>query len=60
MPSAIEAMKAVQVAAAGADLRIVELKVPDPGPEQVRIKVQACGVCRSDAIIVEGRQSICR
>ena len=49
-------MKAAQVAAAGAGLRIVELKVPDPGPGEVRIKVQACGVCHSDAIIVEGRR----
>ena len=52
--TAIATMKAVQVAVAGADLRIVELNVPDPGPQQVRIKVQACGVCRSDAIIVQG------
>jgi D-arabinose 1-dehydrogenase-like Zn-dependent alcohol dehydrogenase len=49
-------MKAAQVTAAGAGLKIVELKIPDPGPEQVRIKVRACGVCYSDAIIVEGRR----
>jgi D-arabinose 1-dehydrogenase-like Zn-dependent alcohol dehydrogenase len=49
-------MKAAQVTAAGAALKIVELAVPDPGPGQVRIKVQACGVCYSDAIIVEGRR----
>ena len=55
MTAAAEAtMKAAQVTAAGTGLRIVELKVPDPGPAQVRIKVHACGVCRSDAIIVEG------
>jgi len=35
---------------------MVELEVPTPGPGQVRIKVHACGVCRSDAIIVEGRR----
>jgi hypothetical protein len=34
-------MKAAQVMAAGAGLRIVELGVPDPGPGQVRIKVLA-------------------
>jgi D-arabinose 1-dehydrogenase-like Zn-dependent alcohol dehydrogenase len=56
MTTAVATMRAVQVAAAGGDLRIIDLKVPDPGPEQVRIKVQACGVCRSDAIIVEGRR----
>jgi hypothetical protein len=49
-------MKAAQVTAAGAGLKIIELEIPDPGPGQVRIKVQACGVCHSDAIIVEGRR----
>jgi D-arabinose 1-dehydrogenase-like Zn-dependent alcohol dehydrogenase len=49
-------MKAAQVTAAGAGLRIIELEIPTPGPEQVRIKVRACGVCNSDAIIVEGRR----
>ena len=49
-------MKAAQVTAAGAGLRIVELEIQTPGPEQVRIKVRACGVCNSDAIIVEGRR----
>jgi len=53
---AVATMKAAQVAAAGADLRIVELEIPEPGPGQVRIKVNACGVCHSDAIIVEGRR----
>ncbi|MGA7317180.1 MAG: alcohol dehydrogenase [Silvibacterium sp.] len=53
---AVTTMKAAQVMAAGAGLRIVELEVRDPSPGQVRIKVHACGVCRSDAIIVEGRR----
>jgi D-arabinose 1-dehydrogenase-like Zn-dependent alcohol dehydrogenase len=47
-------MKAAQVSAAGAGLKIVDLNIPDPGPGHVRIKVQACGVCHSDAIILEG------
>jgi Zn-dependent alcohol dehydrogenase len=41
---AVATMKSAQVTAAGADLKIVELEIPDPGPGQVRIKVQACGV----------------
>ncbi len=53
---AVATMKAAQVSAAGAGLEIVELQVPDPGRGQVRIKVKACGVCHSDAIIVEGRR----
>jgi D-arabinose 1-dehydrogenase-like Zn-dependent alcohol dehydrogenase len=49
-------MKAAQVSGPGAGLKIVELQVPQPGPGEVRIKVQACGVCHSDAIIIEGRR----
>ena len=49
-------MKAAQITKAGAGLSIVELEVPEPGPGQVRIKIRACGVCHSDAIIVEGRR----
>jgi D-arabinose 1-dehydrogenase-like Zn-dependent alcohol dehydrogenase len=47
-------MKAVQVPAAGADFQIVEREIPEPGAGQVRIKVQACGVCRSDELTKEG------
>src|SRR6516225_4713987 len=47
-------MKAVQVPKAGADFEIVEREIPKPGPGQVRIRVQACGVCHSDVITKEG------
>ena len=50
MPS----MHVVQVAAAGAKLELVERDVPEPGPREVRVRVQACGVCHSDALTVEG------
>ncbi len=53
---AVATMKAAQVSGPGAGLEIVELQVSDPGPGEVRIKVQACGVCHSDAIIIEGRR----
>ena len=33
---------------------IVERKTPEPGPMQVRIKVQACGICHSDSFTKEG------
>ena len=56
MTTAVATMKAAQVSAAGAGLKIVELEVPDPGPGQVRIQVHACGVCYSDSIVVEGRR----
>jgi D-arabinose 1-dehydrogenase-like Zn-dependent alcohol dehydrogenase len=47
-------MKAVQVPSPGADFEVVEREIPDPGAGQVRIRVLACGVCHSDAIVKEG------
>jgi propanol-preferring alcohol dehydrogenase len=35
-------------------LHPVELPMPDPGPGQIRVKVRACGVCRTDLHIVDG------
>src|SRR5437879_4816080 len=47
-------MKVGQVPKAGADFEIVEREIPQPGPGQVRIRVQACGVCHSDMLTKEG------
>jgi D-arabinose 1-dehydrogenase-like Zn-dependent alcohol dehydrogenase len=47
-------MKVAQVPKAGADFEIVEREIPKPGFGQVRIKVQACGVCHSDMFTKEG------
>src|ERR1700749_348014 len=47
-------MKAVQVPKPGADFEIVEREIPDPGPGQVRIRVEACGVCHSDVFTKDG------
>ena len=47
-------MRAMIVPAAGAKLRFDERAVPAPGREEVRIRVQACGVCHSDALTVAG------
>jgi D-arabinose 1-dehydrogenase-like Zn-dependent alcohol dehydrogenase len=47
-------MKAVQVSKAGGNFELVERNVPDPGRGQVRIKVEACGICHSDALVKEG------
>ncbi|MHB8812848.1 MAG: alcohol dehydrogenase [Steroidobacteraceae bacterium] len=47
-------MKVAQVPAAGADFQIVEREIPEPGAGYVRIKVLACGVCRSDELTKEG------
>src|SRR2546422_457870 len=51
---AIAPMKAVQVRKPGGDFEIVEREVPQPGAGNVRIKVQACGVCHSDMFVKEG------
>jgi len=47
-------MKAIQVSNPGGDLQLVDRPIPIPGPNTVRIKVQACGVCHSDAMVKEG------
>ncbi len=41
-------MRAVQVAQANGPLELVERDIPEPAAGQVRIKVEACGVCHSD------------
>jgi D-arabinose 1-dehydrogenase-like Zn-dependent alcohol dehydrogenase len=51
---AIAPMKVAQVPRPGADFEIVEREIPKPGAGQVRIKVQACGVCHSDVLTKEG------
>ena len=45
--------KAVEVTAPGS-LRVVERTISEPGPGQVRIRVEACGVCHTDAATVTG------
>jgi hypothetical protein len=45
--------KAVQVTKPGT-LKLVERAIVEPAPGQVRIRVEACGVCHSDALTVEG------
>jgi alcohol dehydrogenase len=47
-------MRAVQVSQVNAPLRVVDLPQPSPGPGHVRIAVEACGICRSDADMVQG------
>jgi D-arabinose 1-dehydrogenase-like Zn-dependent alcohol dehydrogenase len=47
-------MKVAQISKAGGDFEIVEREIPKPGAGQVRIKVQACGVCHSDMLTKEG------
>jgi propanol-preferring alcohol dehydrogenase len=47
-------MRAMLLDEAGGPLRLAELATPEPGPGQIRVRVQACGVCRTDLHIVDG------
>ncbi len=47
-------MRAVQVPNPGGPFQMVEREIPQPGPRQVRVKVQACGLCHSDSLTKEG------
>jgi D-arabinose 1-dehydrogenase-like Zn-dependent alcohol dehydrogenase len=47
-------MRVVQVTHPNGPLQLVEREIPEPARGQVRIKVEACGVCHSDAVVKEG------
>ena len=47
-------MRAVQVTSANGPFELVERDIPEPGAGQVRVKIQACGVCHSDAFTQTG------
>lgn len=48
-------MKVAQIPKPGADFEIVEREIPKPGAGEVRIRVQACGICHSDSFTKEGQ-----
>lgn len=47
-------MKAMLLEAPRTLLRLLDLPMPEPGPGQVRVKVAACGVCRTDLHVADG------
>src|SRR5204863_2833592 len=47
-------MRVAQIPAAKREFEIVERPIPEPPPRTVRVKVTACGVCHSDALVKEG------
>jgi D-arabinose 1-dehydrogenase-like Zn-dependent alcohol dehydrogenase len=47
-------MRVAQVTRPKGSFEIVEREIPEPGAGQVRIKVEACGICHSDAMTKEG------
>lgn len=48
------AMQAMVLLAPGQPLKLQDLPVPRPGPNQVLLQVRACGVCRTDLHILDG------
>jgi D-arabinose 1-dehydrogenase-like Zn-dependent alcohol dehydrogenase len=47
-------MKAVRVAKAGAPFELSEVDIPEPNSGQVRVRVEACGICHSDLFVKSG------
>lgn len=47
-------MRAVQVRHGKGPLELVEREIPEPGPADVRVKIDACGICHSDSFTKEG------
>jgi len=47
-------MKAMRLTARGAPLSLAELALAAPGPQEVLIQVEACGVCRTDLHVLDG------
>jgi D-arabinose 1-dehydrogenase-like Zn-dependent alcohol dehydrogenase len=47
-------MRAAQISKAGGDWELVEREIPEPGAGEVRVKVEACGICHSDMFVKDG------
>ena len=47
-------MRVAQITRANGPIEIVEREIPEPGAGSVRVKVEACGICHSDAVTKEG------
>lgn len=47
-------MKAAQIKEPGSEFEIVDIPTPEPRENEVLIKVEACGICHSDAMVKDG------
>jgi D-arabinose 1-dehydrogenase-like Zn-dependent alcohol dehydrogenase len=47
-------MKKIRVNSAGGSFELIEERICEPGAGYVRVRVQACGICHSDALTKEG------
>ena len=50
----MSSMKAMQVPEPEEEFELVEKEIPSPSDDEVLIKVQACGICHSDAFVKDG------
>ena len=50
----MQQVRAVVAKAKGAPVEVVTINVPDPGPGEAVVKIQACGVCHTDLHYREG------
>jgi D-arabinose 1-dehydrogenase-like Zn-dependent alcohol dehydrogenase len=50
----MSSMRVVQVTQPNGPFELVEREIPEPGVGEVRIKVEACGICHSDSLTKEG------
>jgi alcohol dehydrogenase len=47
--------RSAQVHSPGGELALVDRPLADPGPGTVRVTVEACGICHSDSMFVDGQ-----
>src|SRR5438477_8300705 len=47
-------MKAAQISKPGGDWELIERDIPEPSTGEVRVKIEACGICHSDSLVKEG------
>src|SRR5687768_5419297 len=47
-------MLAARFEAADKTLKLVEVPVPEPGPLEVLVKIDSCGICLSDVHLIDG------
>jgi D-arabinose 1-dehydrogenase-like Zn-dependent alcohol dehydrogenase len=47
-------MRAIQISSPGAEFELIQKEIPEPGANEVLIKVEACGICHGDNVAKEG------
>jgi len=47
-------MRCIQIAELNAPMKLAQIAIPSPGPYEVRVRVQACGICHTDVLSIVG------